>query len=340
MLPIIGSIAFLLFLTISGILSAYGMALADVVHEAQEPAAKIYASDNFSYFSERLDDLGNQCKQELKTQGFDEDTIELEHFLHLRYDGTDCALMCNPAPSESATRHGDFLRSFIERYQTEFGFTIKGRDIIVDDIRVRGIGRSSIQEDLEQNGCNTEPEEEKVVPTYFEGGFYNTKVYLLEKLSRGHLIKGPAIIMDKLSTILIEPDCTGSITRYGDVKMTIGSGKIKDIGPELDSIQLSIFSHRFMSIAEQMGRILQRTSISTNIKERLDFSCALFGEDGGLVSNAPHIPVHLGAMQEAVQYQMKARDHFSEGDVILSNHPGAGGSHLPDFTVITPVFYK
>lgn len=86
-------------------------------------------------------------------------------------------------------------------------------------------------------------------------------------------------------------------------------------------------------------RILQRTSISTNIKERLDFSCALFGNDGGLVSNAPHIPVHLGAMQEAVQYQMKVRD-FNEGDVILSNHPGAGGSHLPDLTVITPVFYK
>lgn len=95
-----------------------------------------------------------------------------------------------------------------------------------------------------------------------------------------------------------------------------------------------------MSIAEQMGRILQRTSISTNIKERLDFSCALFGPDGGLVSNAPHIPVHLGAMQETVQYQIRTRKSFSEGDVILSNHPSAGGSHLPDLTVITPVFYK
>lgn len=95
-----------------------------------------------------------------------------------------------------------------------------------------------------------------------------------------------------------------------------------------------------MSIAEQMGRILQRTSISTNIKERLDFSCALFGPDGGLVSNAPHIPVHLGAMQETVQYQIRSRGTFRSGDVILSNHPSAGGSHLPDLTVITPVFYK
>ncbi|GCB75200.1 hypothetical protein scyTo_0019737, partial [Scyliorhinus torazame] len=142
-------------------------------------------------------------------------------------------------------------------------------------------------------------------------------------------------------TILIEPDCTADITQHGDIKITIGSGKAHAIGPKLDTIQLSIFSHRFMSIAEQMGRILQRTAISTNIKERLDFSCALFGPAGGLVSNAPHIPVHLGAMQETVQFQINhLGDDLKEGDVILSNHPSAGGSHLPDLTVITPVFRK
>ncbi|GJQ79107.1 hypothetical protein Trydic_g5362 [Trypoxylus dichotomus] len=324
----------------AGILSAYGMAVADVVHEAQEPAAKTYTDNNFTYFSDRLEVLGEQCIEELKKQGFDEESIELDYYLHMRYDGTDCALMCNPAELNAGTRHGDFLKSFIDRYQTEFGFVIKHRDVIVDDIRVRGIGKNLVEQDLEKNAAVGDPEIEKFVQTYFEGGFYETKVYLLEKLFRGHVLNGPAIIMDKLSTILVEPDCTALITRCGDVKITIGSGKIKDIGPELDSIQLSIFSHRFMSIAEQMGRILQRTSISTNIKERLDFSCALFGADGGLVSNAPHIPVHLGAMQEAVQYQMKNRGYFHEGDVILSNHPAAGGSHLPDFTVITPVFHK
>ncbi|CAM9306402.1 unnamed protein product, partial [Bubo scandiacus] len=117
-------------------------------------------------------------------------------------------------------------------------------------------------------------------------------------------------------------------------------GPPRPVGPQLDAVQLSIFSHRFMSIAEQMGRILQRTAISTNIKERLDFSCALFGPDGGLVSNAPHIPVHLGAMQETVQFQIRnLGEDLREGDVILSNHPCAGGSHLPDLTVITPVFW-
>jgi len=123
--------------------------------------------------------------------------------------------------------------------------------------------------------------------------------------------------------------------------MNVKTGGKHGINADLDPVHLSIFSHRFMSIAEQMGRVLQRTSISTNIKERLDFSCALFGPDGGLVSNAPHIPVHLGAMQETVQYQLRVRgETLKNGDVILANHPSAGGSHLPDLTVITPVFYE
>ncbi|XP_078355296.1 5-oxoprolinase-like, partial [Oculina patagonica] len=172
---------------------------------------------------------------------------------------------------------------------------------------------------------------------YFEDGFHDTKIYLLEELSAGHTIDGPAIIVDKNSTMLVEPQCKASITTSGDIRIEIGGnqGK-KSIGTELDAIQLSIFSHRFMSTAEQMGRVLQRTSISTNIKERLDFSCAMFGPDGGLVANAPHIPVHLGSMQETVQYQIRTLgDDLKEGDVILSNHPSAGGTHLPDLTVIT-----
>lgn len=232
------------------------MALADVVHETQEPAAKIYCQETFNYFSERLDALGQQCIEELKKQGFNDDNIQLDRYLHLRYDGTDCALMCNSAPSNSATRHGDFLKSFIDRYQTEFGFTIRGRDVIVDDIRVRGIGKSLTETDLERPVVDDEAKAEEIVKTYFEGGFHDTKVYLLRNLSPGHILKGPSIIIDELSTILVEPDCTAIITKRGDIKITIGSGKIKNIGPELDSIQLSIFSHRFMSIAEQMGRLV------------------------------------------------------------------------------------
>ncbi|XP_057652765.1 5-oxoprolinase isoform X1 [Diorhabda carinulata] len=325
----------------AGILSAYGMALADVVHEAQESSALVYSPENFSYFDKRLFALEEQCRAELLQQGFDENQITLEPYLHLRYEGTDCALMCGPAKTENTSpKHGDFMKSFLDRYQTEFGFVIQGRVIMVDDIRVRGIGRSDLEGEQEIETSTLAAQHKSVTKVYFEGGYQETKVYLLRELKAQQRLQGPAIIMDQLSTILVEPDCTAIITKHGDIKIIVGSGKLKKIGTELDSVQLSIFSHRFMSIAEQMGRILQRTSISTNIKERLDFSCAVFGADGGLVSNAPHIPVHLGAMQEAVQYQMRARGKFNEGDVILSNHPSAGGSHLPDFTVITPVFYR
>lgn len=330
----------------AGILSAYGMALADVVHEAQEPCAKVYEPENFSFLDSRLEALEEECKISLKKQGFSSKNIVCEAYLNLRYEGTDCALMCSDAKTSilqtgKVCLYGDFEQAFIERYKREFGFVIENRHIIVDDIRVRGIGKSVIAEEEAIPQCEGEPIAEMITSVYFEEGWLDTKVYMLASLDAGHCIAGPAIIMDKLSTILIEPDCTGSITAKGDVLIKIEKARKKIISTEVDAIQLSIFSHRFMSLAEQMGRILQRTSISTNIKERLDFSCALFGPDGGLVSNAPHIPVHLGAMQETVQYQLNVLgNEIKDGDVLLSNHPSAGGSHLPDLTVITPVFYR
>nr|XP_033788894.1 5-oxoprolinase isoform X2 [Geotrypetes seraphini]XP_033788895.1 5-oxoprolinase isoform X2 [Geotrypetes seraphini]XP_033788896.1 5-oxoprolinase isoform X2 [Geotrypetes seraphini] len=328
----------------SGILSAYGMALADVVHEAQEPCSLVYEQESYPLLDERVVALQERCVAALEREGFLRSQINTEAFLHMRYERTDCALMCS-ARDRLATKDtcqaGDFKETFTIRYLKEFGFTIPQRRIMVDDIRVRGTGSTGIRCETKIKPFGHPARVERVTRCYFEDGYLDTSVYLLEDLSYDHAIAGPAIIIDKNSTILVEPNCTASITEFGDVKISIGSGKPHTVGPELDTIQLSIFSHRFMSIAEQMGRILQRTAISTNIKERLDFSCALFGPDGGLVSNAPHIPVHLGAMQETVQFQiLNLGDDLKEGDVILSNHPRAGGSHLPDLTVITPVFRK
>ena len=181
---------------------------------------------------------------------------------------------------------------------------------------------------------------EKEIEIYFEGGFRKSKLVELKSLAVGSRVPGPAILLDQNSTILVEPGSLASVTATGDIKIDVGNSTSKKLSVELDPIQLSIFSHRFMSTAEQMGRVLQRTSISVNIKERLDFSCAMFDAAGGLVANAPHIPVHLGAMQEAVQFQLEyCGKDLREGDVLLSNHPCAGGSHLPDMTVITPVFF-
>jgi len=319
----------------AGILSAFGMALADVVHEEQEPTAIKYNSKAMKEITGRINELEQRCRAKLESQGFSEQQIKTEAFLHLRYSGTDCALMCNPGDE------GDFMKTFLSRYQTEFGFTLSNRDVIVDDIRIRGTGHSGIDLTLPVEEATASPIVEATVQVYFESGFLDTNIYKMENLKPSHTLQGPAIIMDSLSTILVEPDCTALITSQGDIRISIGACEAKKVGIELDTIQLSIFSHRFMSIAEQMGRILQRTSISTNIKERLDFSCALFGSDGGLVSNAPHIPVHLGAMQDTVRHQMRALgDNLRKGDVILANHPKAGGSHLPDLTIITPVFYE
>uniref|UniRef100_A0A1A8MXN4 5-oxoprolinase, ATP-hydrolysing n=3 Tax=Nothobranchius TaxID=28779 RepID=A0A1A8MXN4_9TELE len=328
----------------SGVLSAYGLALADVVEEVQEPCSLKYEQQSFSELDCRMDQLSKRCTDTLGSRGFNSGQITTEIFLHLRYEGTDCALMVTadgyPGNPQSC-RAGDFRAAFTKRYKKEFGFTIPDRPIVVDDIRVRGCGKSGITSAYKPKMEHRQAKPVMMTKCYFEEGYLETSVYLWEELPCGVSIRGPAIIIDKNSTILVEPSCEAHLTNTGDVCLTVGSDHNFILGTKLNTVQLSIFSHRFMSIAEQMGRVLQRTSISTNIKERLDFSCAVFGPDGGLVSNAPHIPVHLGAMQETVQYQIRSLgSKLKDGDVILSNHPCAGGSHLPDLTVITPVFRK
>lgn len=345
----------------AGILSAYGMALADIVHEEQEPSAFNYCESNFSAINERFTQLISKCEQALLKQGFHRNQLRFELYLNMRYDKTDFpSMILSTSPNyvssltdeEMFCQKGNFGETFNSRYQREFGFKMdSSRKIIIDDIRVRGIGKSMEEKNLEAN-VKVEPKShesglidpENIINCYFEDiGYMETKVYRLEKLRSGQSLQGPMIIIDKSCTILVEPECTASITVQGNVIIDVPQNDSFELSESksspTDSITLSIFSHRFMSIAEQMGRILQRTATSTNIKERLDFSCALFGPDGGLVSNAPHIPVHLGAMQEAVKFQISHRgDDIKPGDVILTNHPAAGGSHLPDLTVITPVF--
>lgn len=327
----------------AGILSAFGMACADVVHEEQEPSSLKYHKDNFPLIEKRFEELKRKCTEKLNAQGFTNENIETELFLHMRYKGTDGSMMCSPLKTsdDTGTKFGNFEQPFLNRYMSEYGFTIEGRDILIDDIRVRGIGKTKLEDELDLPEATNPPLVDRVAKVYFENlGFVETNIYLAKNLTNGHEMRGPAIIIDDLSTIIVDPLCLAKISPKGDIRIDVKT-EPKPISSALDMVLLSIFSHRFMSIAEQMGRVLQRTAISTNIKERLDFSCALFGPDGGLVSNAPHIPVHLGAMQEAVQYQMNVLGKdLKEGDVILTNHPKAGGSHLPDFTVITPVFYK
>ena len=317
----------------SGILSAYGMGLADVVVERRTPVSAVYGPDALPGLLAALADLQTEAEAELAAQGFAETHIHSTVFLNLRYQGTDTAVMI-PRPDD-----GDFAGALERVYLMEFGFALEGRDVLVDDLRVRSRGKTTglSQMTIETSGKPPKPMDRR--PVYFEGGFQETDIFILENLRAGQEICGPAIVIHDTSTILIEPDCRAEVTAAGDMAIHVGETASQKPGRSLDPVQLSIFANLFMSIAEQMGRMLQKTAISTNIKERLDFSCALFGPRGQLVANAPHLPVHLGAMSEAVQAQIRLQGAaLSPGDVLVSNHPAAGGSHLPDITVITPVF--
>ena len=319
----------------SGILSAYGIGLADTVVERQKPSAAVYGPDRIAGISRELTTLQEEAEKELVGQGFSPDAIRSTRFLNLRYQGTDTALMIQE-PDD-----GDFAEAFRATYRREFGFDLVDRDILIDDLRIRSVGKTSGLRRIAIREASGPPEKLGTCPCYFEDGWQDTDIYTLESLQAGHEIPGPAIIIHDTSTILVEPDCTATITRFGDVEIRVGARDYRKLGTAVDPVQLSIFSNLFMSIAEQMGRMLQKTAISTNIKERLDFSCALFGPDGELVANAPHLPVHLGAMSEAVKEQIRRQGPtLKPGDVLVSNHPSAGGSHLPDITVITPVFRK
>lgn len=325
-----------------GILSAYGMGLANVVEEAQEPYSAVYGAESIIEVSQREADLLRKVKQKLQNQGFKENNISTETYLNLRYEGTDTAIMVKRKIAEDGKLH-DYATEFVRLFQQEYGFKLQNRNIVICDVRVRGIGVTNILRPRAIESVPSGPIVEAYYKVYFGNGWQETPLYKLHKLGYGHMMSGPAIIMNGNSTVIVEPNCRAIITKYGNIKIEIDSpptsAKISD--KIVDVVQLSIFNHRFMGIAEQMGRTLQRTSISTNIKERLDFSCALFDPRGGLVANAPHVPVHLGAMSSTVLWQLNYwGDNLNEGDVLVTNHPSAGGSHLPDITVITPVFFN
>ena len=328
-----------------GILSAYGLSMADAVHEEQEPTAEVLKNNKISSSGEkRLQHLADKAKAALIKQGYTEDVIVVERYLNMRYEGTDNSIMIQEDPKST------FVDSFEGLYRREFGFVLEGRDILLDDYRVRAVVPGETPTSPEKPAPLGSPKSVDTTRAYFENGWRDVPVYMVEDLKPGHEIEGPCVIVQPISTVVLEVDCKAFVTADGDLEIDVSvnhESALDDEGEVIeDPVQLSIFAHRFMGIAEQMGRTLQRTAISVNMKERLDFSCALFTKDGGLVANAPHIPVHLGAMERAVRFQVEywnseGREGIKEGEVLVSNHPQlAGGSHLPDITVITPVFHE
>ncbi|KAK8163902.1 oxoprolinase [Phyllosticta citrichinensis] len=325
----------------SSILSAYGIGLADIVAETAAPSTCRYSKDNLKDILVQFEELKEKTTSDLVSQDVRQELVEHECFLNMRYEGSDTSL------SIRQPENNDFQTSFAETHRREFAFEL-ARPIVVDSIRVRGVGKSrdqdtqsaSIFQELKKLQRLPAPEAQSTQSVFIQNGWIDVPVFELPLLDKGAFLFGPALIVDNTQTILIDPAWKVTVLKShividAPVKEKKESGEQKGVSP----VELSTFASRFMSIAEQMGNTLQRTSISTSIKERLDFSCALFTPDGKLVANAPHIPVHLGSMQFAIQYQHKSWDgKLAPGDVLLTNHPDCGGTHLPDLTVVTPVF--
>lgn len=322
----------------SSVLSAYGLALAEAVKESQEPVSADYLSAQ-SRLQKRFGELSSAAASAMEEQGFRPEQVRHERYLNMRYEGSDTSLMILQ-PEDSS----DFLTEFCKRHRREFSFN-SDRPVLVDDIRVRTIAASNVRTEKSPLAQLKEAQLQDVTvapagtaKAYFDGqsNRIDTPVYLLGSLEKHTRVHGPAIIIDETQTIVVAPDAVASILETCviiDLKETQASST-ESPSTQIDPIRLSIFGHRFMSIAEQMGRTLEKTAISTNIKERLDFSCALFSPDGGLVANAPHLPVHLGSMQFAVRFQHeKWKGNLRDGDVLVTNHPNSGGTHLPDITV-------
>jgi 5-oxoprolinase (ATP-hydrolysing) len=280
------------------------MSLADVVHEERSPCALLYDSENFSSFTKELDRLQQKSVDALLQQRIHKEKITSERYLNMRFHGSDTSMMI-----QDTNGMDGFLASFERAHQEQFGFLPVGRDVIVDDLRVRSIGSSGVEvdspwkEELATVSKVTLSAASETKALYFrETGWTQSPVYELGHLKPGYFIAGPALIMDSQQTLVIAPKSSATILS-NNVIIDVEVLKKETISiTHVDPIQLSIFGHRFMGVAEQMGRALQKTSVSTNIKERLDFSCTVFAADGGLVANAPHVPAMVSSIRNVTVF--------------------------------------
>ncbi|KAK8844794.1 hypothetical protein IAR55_006644 [Kwoniella newhampshirensis] len=328
----------------SSVLSAYGIALANIGIDVSEPSVERLTRQSLPGILQRAEGLKTKATERLTAQGVKQGKVTHEIYLNLRYEGTDTALMIRE-PED-----GDFEAAFTARHQREFSFVSKEKSLIVDDVRVTGVGKGEKADPVAWSSelamlraSPIDPTTSRETEVYFEevSGYATTKIFTLGDLLPGTVVHGPAVILDETQTIVVFPANVATILK-DLVYIDVGLGpKAQLTVGVVEPIALSIFGNRFMAIAEQMGRVLQKCAVSLQIKERLDFSCAIFSANGSLVANAPHVPVHLGSMQYAVRGQAELhKGELKPGDVLVSNHPKMGGTHLPDITVICPVFHE
>ncbi|WP_119396649.1 hydantoinase B/oxoprolinase family protein [Pannonibacter phragmitetus] len=319
----------------SGILSAYGMGLADIRASRQQAVIKRLEEALMPALGTLRTELAAQTEAELKAQGVTGDDCETLARAHLRYEGTDTplpVLLASPA---------EMMAAFEEAHRKQFGFAYENKPVVVEALEVESSGGGAGITEPDHPLTEGTPEPARTTRVYASGQWHEAGVYLRAKLKPGMKVPGPALVIEPHATIVVEPGWQAEINVKDHVilRRVVPLERSAAIGTHADPVMLEVFNNLFMSIAEQMGLTLQNTAYSVNIKERLDFSCAVFDRNGALVANAPHMPVHLGSMDRSVETVIKLNQgQIRPGDVFALNAPYNGGTHLPDITVVSPVF--
>ncbi|HEX7650959.1 MAG TPA: hydantoinase/oxoprolinase family protein, partial [Noviherbaspirillum sp.] len=321
----------------AGVLSAYGMGLADQTAMREQAMEVILSPSVTATLEAKLHALGDEARHDLLSQGVEQQRIRVVERVHLRYDGTDSAIVVGFDTIDN------MVAQFESAYKKRYSFLMPDKDLVIEAISVEAIGVSDEDgnnaEELPLRSGALAPAE--TVQLFSGGKWHDTALYRREDMRPGDIVRGPAIIAEKNATNIVEPGWRAEVTKLNHLVLNRVEARQqrKAIGTDADPVMLEVFNNLFMSIAEQMGLRLQNTAFSVNIKERLDFSCALFDADGNLIANAPHIPVHLGSMGESIKTIIRENaGKMQQGDVFMLNDPYHGGTHLPDVTVITPVF--
>jgi 5-oxoprolinase (ATP-hydrolysing) len=317
---------------LAGVLSAYGMGLAD---QAEMREKAVEAKLGSASLEQDLDSLANAALDELVAQGVERGRVRVIRRVHLKYEGTDTALI---VPYGSVA---DMTAAFESAYRKQFSFLMPGKALIVEAVSVEALSAGESFRPVSKGKGGNGAIEETRVRMYTGGRWHETPLYRREKLGPGDHVSGPAIIAEANATTVVEPGWRATVTTLEHLVLdrVVPREQRVAIGTQADPVMLEIFNNLYMSIAEQMGLRLQNTAYSVNIKERLDFSCALFDAEGHLIANAPHMPVHLGSMGESIKTVIRENaGNLQPGNVYVLNAPYNGGTHLPDVTVITPVF--
>ena len=321
---------------LAGVLSAYGMGLADMSVMRQRAVEAELSDRLVAHLESVFAELAADGRAEMARQGVPARRMTVERRVHLRYAGTDSPLVV------AFGSRAELVAAFEAAHRQRYGFVVPERALIVEAISAEVIGTTETAEDPVLPLAGLEPPAPVGrAAVRMAGALHPTPIHDRAALRPGNRIAGPAIIAEPTGTTVVEPGWRAEVTARDHLVLTrvVPLERASAVGTAVDPVMLEIFNNLFMSIAEQMGSVLEKTSYSVNMKERLDFSCAIFDRDGQLIANAPHMPVHLGSMDESVHAIIRQRaSAMNPGDVYVLNAPYNGGTHLPDVTVVTPVF--